>query len=54
MDETTERPKPSRRCPICKGFIQGEAVLYDGREYCSSDCAIDEFEIQRDKERENE
>lgn len=40
----TPIPTPSRKCPECKGWIRGKGVVLNGREYCSSDCAIDEYE----------
>jgi len=46
------KPKPSRRCPHCREFIEGEPVLYDHREYCSSDCAIDAWEEAEAKRKE--
>jgi len=43
--------RPSRRCPKCHGPIRiKNAPLYNGHEYCSSDCALDAYlEDKRDE-----
>jgi hypothetical protein len=38
-------PLPSRKCPKCREWIEGDGVVFEGREYCSSDCAIDAYEF---------
>jgi len=54
MTDQPKRPTPSRSCPACHGLIEGEGVVYEHREYCSSDCAIDAYEEHESKRKEHE
>ena len=37
--------RPSRVCPQCDDYIRKDrAPVYNEREYCCSDCAIDAYE----------
>lgn len=49
-----DRVGPDKRCTQCKGFIIGKPVVVAGVEYCSSDCAIDEYQERKGKGRKGE
>lgn len=44
----SDKVRPSRKCPECRGYIQGDGVIHKKSrfnvEYCSTDCLLDAYE----------